>query len=67
MRIPAKMGWEEMIGSEAIVVSDINPKGIIRYKNELWSAISNETLKKGERVKINGLDRMNVVVERLSE
>ncbi len=61
------MGWEEMIGSEAIVVSDINPKGIIRYKNELWSAISNETLKKGERVKINGLDRMNVVVERLSE
>lgn len=67
MRIPAKMGWEEMIGSEAIVVSDINPKGIIRYKNELWSAISNETLKKGERVKINGLDRMNVVVERLGE
>ncbi|MFQ6052299.1 MAG: NfeD family protein [Candidatus Hydrothermarchaeota archaeon] len=67
MRIPAKMGWEEMIGSEAIVVRDINPEGIVEYKNELWGAISNEALKKGEKVKIKRLYGMKIFVERLDE
>lgn len=67
MRLPVKVGQEEMIGSTGRVVADINPEGKIAYKNELWSAISKETLRKGSRAKIVGFEGMKAVVQDLKE
>lgn len=67
MRLPVKVGQEEMIGSIGRVVVDINPEGKIAYKNELWSAISRETLCRGSRAKIIGFEGMKAVVQGLKE
>lgn len=67
MRLPVKVGQEEMIGSIGKVVADINPEGKIVYKNELWSAISREMLCRGSRAKIIGFEGMKAVVQGLKE
>ncbi len=64
MRHPIKTGFEEMIGSPAVVVEDINLEGRALYKGELWKAASDERLKKGENTVIVGRDGMMLQVKR---
>lgn len=64
MRRPIKTGFEEMMGSPAAVVENINPEGRILYKGELWLATSKDRLKKGERAVIVGREGMVLQVKR---
>lgn len=53
-----------MIGKTGEVVVDLAPEGVVRYQNELWSALSSERLVKGEKVVIMNLDNLKLVVRR---
>lgn len=67
MRAPVATGREGMIGQEALVVSELAPKGLINYRGELWKAISKEGFRPGERVRIVNLEGVRAVVEKLDE
>lgn len=63
MRQPVMTGREGMIGVVAEVVSEVNPYGQIRYRGEVWSVVSSERLKPGQKVRITGFDGMKAIVE----
>ncbi|ACS90702.1 NfeD family protein [Thermococcus sibiricus] len=48
-----EVGPEALIGNDAIVVEELNPKGVVKVGNELWIAeCLSGTAKKGEKVEI---------------
>jgi membrane protein implicated in regulation of membrane protease activity len=58
LRLPIQTGTEGMIGKEAEVIQELTPQGVIRHRNELWSAQGVEPIAKGEKViilAVNGL------------
>ncbi len=62
MHAPVATGREGMIGQEALVISEVNPKGLINYRGELWKATSKEGFRPGEQVRIIDLEGIRAVV-----
>ncbi len=64
-RRQAITGREELIGKTAVVKATLDPEGIILYKGERWTAIS-ETgrVEPGEMVIINRVDSLTLYVSR---
>jgi len=48
-------GAEEMIGMEGKAVEDIAPEGRIRTHGEIWKAHSDAPIRKGQRIRVVGL------------
>ena len=63
MRQPPQSGWQTLIGREAVVVSDIVPEAQIPCHGEVWSAISQRRLVRGEKVRIVGFEGLKAIVE----
>jgi membrane protein implicated in regulation of membrane protease activity len=59
-----KTGAEAMIGKEAEVVSTCRPIGEVRVHGELWRASCAEGADRGERVRIERIDGLTLVVTR---
>ncbi len=64
LRLPTQTGIEGMIGKEAEVLQDLNPDGVIRHRNELWSAEAVEPIGQGENVIILAVDGLVATVRR---
>lgn len=64
MRRPVVIGKEAMVGSVGEALTDIMRTGKIRYKNELWSAESKDSIKKGESVRILDYKWGTLIVEK---
>ena len=64
LRLPIQTGTEGMIGKEAEVLQDLNPDGVIRHRNELWSAQGVEPIGQGEKVIIMAVDGLVATVRR---
>jgi membrane protein implicated in regulation of membrane protease activity len=62
----ALAGAEAMIGGEARVVEACHPRGRVSYKGELWDARCEEGAEPDERVRIEAIDRLTLVVSRLA-
>lgn len=64
-------GVESLIGTEAEVVSRLNPGGhakyLVRARGELWSARGSDVLQPGDTVNIAALDGIRLVVERRND
>lgn len=59
-----EVGPEALIGKEALVVEELNPKGVVKVGNELWIAeCINGTAKEGEKVKIIDVKGTRLLVE----
>ncbi len=56
-RRPVAVGAEAMIGASARVVSDCAPRGLVRFRGELWRACCAEPARTGELVRIGGVGR----------
>ena len=56
---------ERMIGVTAKVVEPCRPRGRVSFKGELWDAVCTEGADTGERVRIAGMDRSTLLVERI--
>lgn len=66
MKLPVKVGQEEMLGAAALVVKEI-PGSMVKYRGELWSAVCRERIPKGAEVRIVGFDGIKVVVQKTWE
>jgi len=64
LRLPIQTGIEGMIGKEAEVLQDLNPEGVIRHRNELWSAQGLDRIGQGEKVIIMAVDGLVATVRR---
>ncbi len=60
-----KSNTERLIGLNGKVTEDINPhkSGFIKVKGEIWKAISEENISKGETVEILKIDGVKLVVK----
>jgi membrane protein implicated in regulation of membrane protease activity len=61
-----KTGAEAMIGEKAEVVAACRPVGNVRVRGELWQARCDEGADAGERVRIERLEGLTLVVARTS-
>jgi len=61
-----KTGAEAMIGQGAVVVSPCRPLGEVRVHGELWRALCEDGAEVGERVCIEGIDGLTLLVTRAS-
>jgi membrane protein implicated in regulation of membrane protease activity len=59
-----RMGPETLIGATADVVAPCRPLGQVRLQGELWSARCDEGADVGERVRVQRLEGLTLVVER---
>ncbi len=64
LRLPIQTGTEGMIDKEAEVIEELTPVGVIRHRNELWSAQGLEPIRKGEKVIILAIDGLVATVKR---
>ncbi|MFC2072595.1 nodulation protein NfeD, partial [Chloroflexota bacterium] len=59
----ASTGWEELIGKTAIVKAALEPQGVVLFKGERWTAISESgRVELGETVIINKIDSLQLYV-----
>jgi membrane-bound serine protease (ClpP class) len=61
-------GKEGIIGEKGIAKSDIDKNGgIVFVHGEIWKAISNEKIKKGEEIIVKKIDGLKLIVEKIKE
>ena len=60
------VGIEAMVGEVGEAITDLTPQGQVRYRDALWTARSAESVRQGERVRIEAVEglRLRVVPER---
>jgi membrane-bound ClpP family serine protease len=56
---------ERMIAAKVKVVEPCRPRGRVSYKGERWDAVCAEGADSGERVRIAGMERSTLLVERI--
>jgi membrane protein implicated in regulation of membrane protease activity len=61
-----QVGWETLIGATAEVVQDCSPTGLVRVQGELWQARCEPGARAGDRVRVQRLDGLTLLVEPLS-
>jgi len=62
-RRPVVSGLEELFGSEAVVLEDFEKTGRVSIHSESWSAHCNTPLRKGQAVKVTGIEGLTLQVE----
>ena len=64
MMARAKTGMETMIGSLARVIEDLDPEGKIKYKDEIWTAVTRgKKIDRGDKVRILDIEGLVLIVE----
>jgi len=62
-RRPVVSGKEELVGAQAVVVNDFNDKGKVSIHGEIWNALSDIALNKGQQVRVTEVDGLTLRVE----
>jgi len=58
-------GIETVVGATGVATSDLDPRGTVQVKSELWSAVTEgESIKKGERVRVVDVEGLRLRVTR---
>lgn len=57
-------GIEALIGMGGTAKTEIHPRGTVLLQGELWEAVSEEPIKEGEPVIVQGLDGLKLMVKR---
>jgi membrane-bound serine protease (ClpP class) len=60
-------GVEALIGMDGIAKTEIQPQGMVQLQGELWEAVSDEPIKEGEPVVVQGLNGLKLLVKRASK
>jgi len=67
-RLKLSAGVEDMIGKEAVVRTNLNPKGTVLAEGELWTAIAEgSTIEAGEEVIITKTEGLKLWVTKKSK
>jgi len=59
-----KIGKESLIGQKGEVREKLSPEGVVFLNGELWTATSEETIKKGARVEVVGHEGNKLIVKK---
>jgi len=62
-RRPVQSGVEELIGGEATVIDDFGKTGKVKIHSEIWSAETEQAVRKGQRVRVRGIKGLTLQVE----
>lgn len=62
-RRPVVSGVEEMIGAVGVAAEDIEHSGWVRVHGETWKAQSKEPVRRGQRVKVLGIDGLTLTIK----
>ena len=62
-RRPVVSGMEELVGAQAIVIDDFNDKGKVSIHGEIWNALSDIALNKGQQVRVTAVKDLTLRVE----
>ena len=62
-RKPVVTGREEMIGAVGEVLEDFDATGPVRVHSEIWQADSGRPVRRGQRVRVTGIDGLRLKVE----
>ena len=65
MKKPVETGREEMMHEMVNVLDTIKPAGHVKFQNEIWNASSDETLRKGDKAEIVGLNGLTLIVKKI--
>ena len=58
-------GMEGLIGEIGRARTDINPEGSVQVHGEIWTAFSDQPIKKGDHIKVVGVDGLQIKVEKV--
>jgi membrane-bound serine protease (ClpP class) len=64
-RRPVVSGLEELVGGEAIVLAGFDHQGRVSIHSETWQALSEVPLRKGQQVKVSGIEGLTLRVKPL--
>ena len=64
-RRPVVSGLEQLVGAKAIVLEDFDGQGKVAIHSEAWQALSGAPLRKGQAVKVSGIEGLTLRVEPL--
>jgi len=64
-RRPVVSGLEELVGAEASVLADFDRQGRVSIHSESWQALSSAPLRKGQQVRVSGIEGLTLHVEPL--
>lgn len=64
-RMPVVSGREEMLGAQGEALEDFTTAGMIRIHSEIWKARSGEAVRKGEKVIVQRLEGLTLIVSPL--
>ncbi|MFH1820891.1 MAG: nodulation protein NfeD [Methanobacteriota archaeon] len=67
VRKPPVVGKEQLIGQIGLAVTGIAPRGLVKIRGELWTATSEEHIKKGEQVVVKDMKGIVLVVRKRGE
>lgn len=66
-RMPVVSGREEMLGAQGEALEDFSETGMIRIHSENWKACSNKAIHKGEKVVVDDIDGLTLIVSPLRD
>lgn len=58
-----RVGVETLPGAVGRAASDCDPGGTVRVRGELWQARSTSPVRRGDRIRVTGRDRLTLLVE----
>ncbi len=58
-------GMEGLVGETGVVTTDLVPEGKISIHGEFWNAVSDQTIKKGEKVQVIGVENLRLKVKKI--
>lgn len=65
-RLRAKVAVETIVGQRGVVTTPIDPVGTVQVHSELWTAVADEPIGRGEEVEVTALEGLRVHVMRVS-
>ena len=58
-------GREGLVGGRGVAKTDLKPEGVVEIRGELWNAVAEETIKAGEKIQVEDVERMQVKVKKI--
>ena len=55
-------GKRGMVGEIGVARTDLKPEGSVFVQGEIWKAVSDEPIEKGEKVVVKGVEQMTLKV-----
>jgi membrane-bound serine protease (ClpP class) len=62
-RRPVVSGMEQLVGADAVVLADFDREGRVSIHSETWTALSSAPVRKGQQVKVSGIQGLTLLVE----